>query len=113
MSRWQYVSGHPPCLRSQAGTGIAAQINIRILPFDAPADLVRAHNSVTLLTMPPGHGDDLVYIESSNVGGTYLSDKDSVMLHRQRLTALFLGAAGKDATVEIIDSHIKRLANKR
>lgn len=112
------TKGSTPVMRAQLRYLLSVaensgQINIRILPFDAPADLVRTHNSVTLLTMPPGHGDDLVYIESSNAGGTYLSDKDSVMLHRQRLTALFVGAAGKDTTMEIIDSHIKRLTNKR
>ncbi|MFF3394759.1 DUF5753 domain-containing protein [Streptomyces sp. NPDC002669] len=89
------------------------RIHIRVLPFDAPADLVPTHNSVTLLTMRPGHGDDLVYIESSNVGGTYLRDEKNVELHRQRLTTLFMGAAGKEATMKIIDEHIQRLIGKR
>ncbi|MFD9427301.1 DUF5753 domain-containing protein [Streptomyces sp. NPDC060054] len=89
------------------------RISIRVLPFDASADLVPTHSSVTLLTMRPGHGDDLVYLESSNVGGTYLSDAKDVELHRQRLTTLFMGAARKEATMAIIDEHIQRLVGKR
>ncbi|MEV7845011.1 DUF5753 domain-containing protein [Streptomyces cyaneofuscatus] len=89
------------------------RIHIRVLPFDAPAALAPAHNSVTLLTMEPGQGSDVVYIESSNVGGSYLSDQDSIDQHRQRLTTLFMGAAGKDATLDIIQSHIDRLVGQR
>lgn len=90
----------------------SSRIHVRILPFDAPADLAPAHGSVTLLTMQPGQGDDLVYIESSNVGGTYLNDPESVEKHRQRLTALFMGAADKTETLRILNEHIQRLVGK-
>ncbi|MFB7778140.1 helix-turn-helix domain-containing protein [Streptomyces bauhiniae] len=91
----------------------SARTNIRVLPFDADVDLAPAHSSVMLLSMRPGYGDDLVYIESSNVGGVYVSDPAEVEKHRQRLTTLFMGAAGKDATLEIIDRNIQRLVGKR
>ncbi|MFJ4972494.1 DUF5753 domain-containing protein [Streptomyces sp. NPDC088755] len=89
------------------------RVHLRVLPFDAPAHLVPTHGSVTLLTMPEGHGGDLVYIESSNSGGTYIAEEADVELQRQRLITLFMGAAGKDETLEIIDSHIGRLAGQR
>ncbi|MFG3199891.1 DUF5753 domain-containing protein [Streptomyces sp. NPDC048208] len=91
----------------------SARIHIRVLPFDADAELSPTHSSVTLLSMQPGYGDDLVYIESSNVSGVYASDPAEVEKHRQRLTTLFMGAADKDTTLEIIDGHIQRLVGKR
>ncbi|MFJ3301255.1 DUF5753 domain-containing protein [Streptomyces bacillaris] len=91
----------------------SARIHIRVLPFDADAGLALSHNSVTLLLMQRGYGDDLVYIESSNMGGVYVGGPAEVEKHRQRLTTLFMGAADKDATLAIIDGHIQRLVGKR
>ncbi|WP_234018055.1 MULTISPECIES: DUF5753 domain-containing protein [unclassified Streptomyces] len=91
----------------------SAGIHIRVLPFDADAGLVPPHSSVTLLLMQPGYGEDLVYIESSNMGGVYVGDPAAVEKHRQQLTTLFMGAADKDATLAIIDGHIQRLVGRR
>ncbi|WP_129811239.1 helix-turn-helix domain-containing protein [Streptomyces albidoflavus] len=85
------------------------RIGIRVLPFNAPHHLRPGHASLTLLGMPPGSGDDLVYIESSNVGGSYLTERAEVEDHRQRLSKLWGAAAGKDETLAIIEKYINTL----
>lgn len=88
------------------------RVHIRILPFDAMSEATGSPTSITLLKFHPGHGDTIVYLESYNQGGTYVSDTDSVETHMAILDGLWAVAADKERSMEMLEGYIKKISGK-
>ncbi|MFJ9412620.1 helix-turn-helix transcriptional regulator [Streptomyces sp. NPDC101227] len=87
------------------------RINIRILPFAAAEHAAAPTSSLTLLKLPPAHGGDMVYVEATNQGGTYINDIDEMEAHRAALDDLWTLAVGKKQTLALLEQYIERLAD--
>ncbi|PJE97227.1 hypothetical protein CUT44_13740 [Streptomyces carminius] len=88
------------------------RVHIRILPFAAMSQAAGAPTSITLLKFPPGCGDNLVYLELYNQGGTYVSDTDSVETHMATLDGLWAIAADKEQSMAMLEDYIKKVSGK-
>lgn len=89
------------------------RVHIRILPFAAATEAPAPTPSITLLKFPPEQGDDVVYVEATNRGGTYVSDTADVENHRLALDHLWTLAAKKEASLALLQRYIDQLSGKR
>ncbi|MFI9051545.1 helix-turn-helix domain-containing protein [Streptomyces sp. NPDC053427] len=87
------------------------RISIRILPFAAAEHAAAPTSSITLLKHPPAHGGDMVYVEATVQGVTYINDVDEMEAHRAALDDLWTLAVGKKQTLELLQQYIDRLAD--
>lgn len=87
-------------------------VHIRILPFDAMSEAAGSPASITLLKFDPGHGDNIVYLESYNQGGIYVSDTDSVETHMATLDGLLAIAADKERSMAMLEDYIRRVSGR-
>lgn len=87
------------------------RVHIRVLPFAAAADMTPLASSITRLVFPPSHGGDLVYVEATNQGGTYVSTTDQVEAHVASLLDMWRMAGDKQETLKVLQQYIDRLAD--
>lgn len=87
-------------------------VHVRILPFDAMSEAVGSPTSITLLKFPAGHGDTIVYLESYNQGGAYVSDTDSVETYMATLDLMWAAAADKERSMEMLECYIRKFSGK-
>jgi transcriptional regulator with XRE-family HTH domain len=87
------------------------RIHIRVLPFAAAAEVTALTPSITRLVFPPDIGGDLIYVEATNQGGTYVSDLDQVEAHKASLLDLWQLADDKRQTLALLQHYIDRLAD--
>ncbi|WP_433549087.1 helix-turn-helix domain-containing protein [Streptomyces sp. CA-294286] len=85
------------------------RIHIRVLPFAAAEQATALTSSMTLFKFPAGQGDELVYVEATNHGGTYITAPDEVVAHKTSLWELLGLAGGKQETLELLESSIDSL----
>jgi transcriptional regulator with XRE-family HTH domain len=87
------------------------RVHIRVLPFAAAEEATALTSSITRLQFPPDRGGDIVYIEATNQGGTYLTKTDEVEAHRACLSELWTLAGDKRQTLKILQKYIDQLAD--
>jgi hypothetical protein len=83
-------------------------VHIRVIPSSRGAEAMAPAASITHLTFPVGHAEDLLYLEVPD-GGTYVTQPEDVKRYTLALTSLWHLAADRNQTMRILEDHIGRL----
>ncbi|MFF5567662.1 helix-turn-helix domain-containing protein [Streptomyces sp. NPDC012623] len=83
-------------------------VHLRIIPFGRGAEALAPAASISHLSFASGREMDMLYLEVPD-GGTYVTNPSELLRYKLALSSLWELAADRTESMEIMDSHIKRL----